>query len=1047
MLAQSLSTLPLSSDWKDRLDLANRSVPELYEDPETVRGSSHANAVRTILQGLNASAVLCVQGAPTIVIVVVENYEHAEMIDLHGALWNQGLASLLLVLTGNTVRAFSLACTPYAYAEREEFENRCQVRALNAITDALAIKDIVYGAESGRLWKHHSDYFKTGERIDQVLLNNLSVSQHQLCESGLPKEEAQVLLIQTMFVAYLEDRGIIGTEYFNRASNGTSGTLLELLESENTTALDRLFEKLRKDFNGDLFGAPCSFDSQDFTPAIGPSHLRTLARFRDGREIMETNGGQLRFWGYDFRYIPIELMSAVYDRFLGSQEDQQVNGAYYTPMFVADTVISTLWDSMSEKSKSKGRFLDPACGSGMFLVRSFQLLCEHWRETHQCQKIRWNVLLRILSRLTGYDINTGAVRVAVFSLYVALLEEVTPSDLLHLSKEQKPLPRLWGQTLRAQDFFHVDEISLKAEVILGNPPWSSRHGGDSSSMTWCRDQQFPAPSREVAWAFVWKSLQHLKRQGTVGFLLPAMGFLHNHANHAVRARVRLAKQARIVRIVNFSDLRFQLFEKASRAAALIVLRKRETNEPGYRFDYWVPKADLNLKMRRVITVGSLDKTSITSMDVEKNPFVFKQRLWLSNPEAKLFGYLKALPSLGEFVEDYRAANLTKESSANRWIVGNGFQPAVQSRLAEDNYQRHRSDVISTIPYLPVGAFQILAQATEHLSKFDDRTDGLVYRKGFERGFTGVRVLIPKGIRTVIGRLRACYTADPLTFQDAIVAISVPEKQARKAKLLTALLNSKLLYWFTFHGTASFGAERPIIRQADLLRLPFPAPGDFLDKEQSIAAESALVSIVDRALANLHKGFTLLSNEAELLNQLDSLSYSYFGLGDEEIALVEDAVINLIPNVQPHTANSIIDLAQPPRHEERAAYAYTLASCMAQWLSDNTVAHIKLEAKNRDLALLHIQLRKKKHRNVYNERNDQSVGAVFDRLRAQLDRPLPGNFQLVPDFRMFLGESLYLVKPLQRRFWLKSSAISDADAIALDLQDALQIGKFAVPDPC
>ena len=51
------------------------------------------------------------------------------------------------------------------------------------------------------------------------------------------------------------------------------------------------------------------------------------------------------------------------------------------------------------------------------------------------------------------------------------------------------------------------------------------------------------------------------------------------------------------------------------------------------------------------------------------------------------------------------------------------------------------------------------------------------------------------------------------------------------------------------------------------------------------------------------------------------------------------------------------------------------------------------------------------------------------------------FQLVPDFRLFTGKSLYLVKPLQRRFWLRSAAIADADAMAMDLQDAVQFGNL------
>ena len=193
---------------------------------------------------------------------------------------------------------------------------------------------------------------------------------------------------------------------------------------------------------------PCSFEENDGQQPLTPGHLNILNRFRSGREEMFGHAGQYRFWGYHFKYIPIELISAVYDRFLGEDDKQRrAQGAYYTPMFLADTVISQVWNTMSDTTKETGRFLDPACGSGVFLVRSFQRLCEHWRDTRTSRTIRWDSLLGILSRLHGWDIDGGAVRVAVFSLYIALLEEVSPPDLRRLMKRGRILPVLWGKNL------------------------------------------------------------------------------------------------------------------------------------------------------------------------------------------------------------------------------------------------------------------------------------------------------------------------------------------------------------------------------------------------------------------------------------------------------------------------------------------------------------------------------------------------------------------------------------------------------------------------
>lgn len=418
---------PLSPAWKERLGLASRRAPEFYESAGAVVDTPHALAIRSALDDLGLSGILCVQGVPTIAILTIEQYDAARVVDIHGALWNQGLASLLLIVAGDTVRAFSLARTPQEDSG-DEFDRRCLIATLEATADALEIRNLIYGAESGRLWRQHAEYFDAKERIDEVLLENLNASHQALCKAKLSSDAAQALLIQTMFIAYLEDRDIITAEYFQVATRNKADSFSALLETKNVRLLKSLFATLRNDFNGDLFVAPCSFDSPSKAPTVVEAHLDVLAQFRSGREEMAK--GQFRFWGYNFRYIPIELVSAVYDRFLGEREEERkAQGAYYTPMFLADTVVSQVWDLLPSDTKEKGHFLDPACGSGVFLVRSFQRLCENWRATHSARTIRWDSLLAILRRVHGWDVNGSAVRVAVFSLYVALLEEVSPPDI------------------------------------------------------------------------------------------------------------------------------------------------------------------------------------------------------------------------------------------------------------------------------------------------------------------------------------------------------------------------------------------------------------------------------------------------------------------------------------------------------------------------------------------------------------------------------------------------------------------------------------------
>ena len=968
----AIRPLPLDQKWKQRLDLTTRTAPDLYEDAAAVTDTLHARAIRTTFRDLRASAVFCTHRVPAVVILSVESYDRRAVIDLHAKLWNQGLAHLLLVLAGDTLRAFSLARIPRRGSD-EDFDDRCLAWELDAVRQALEVNNLIHGAESGRLWEHPK--FRPAERIDRVLLDNLKESHTRLL-NGMSPAAAQALLIQSMFIAYLEDREIVSRDYLRAATGGRADSFLDILKSESVAALDCLFERLRDDFNGDLFIAPCSFAEADCHPPPEPRHLEILSRFRSGEQ--EMGSGQYRFWGYDFKYMPIELISAVYDRFLGDLGTvRRGRGAYYTPRFVADLVISQIADKLPSEKLPDLRFLDPACGSGIFLVRCFQLLCEQRRgATDRSQRIPWDSLLAMLSRLEGWDIDAAAVWVAVFSLYVALLEEVEPPDIRALIERGNLLPGLWERTLRARDFFTVDpgDPGAQADVIVGNPPWLSRSQPERRSIEWCATEGLPMPGREEAWAFVWKSLRHLRADGVIALLLPSMGFLHNHAGSAVRARKRLLRDARIVRIVNLADLRFQLFDSAVRPAALIVFGHAEPEGRPYSLEYLTPKADLNLKNRRLITLSSADKHSLSSPMVEDDPSIFKRFMWISEPEEKLFHYLSSLPRLEEQITIL----------SYRW--------------------------------------------TDHLS--------CSRRNEFEEVLTGPRVLVLRGATyTKQMRLRATYAETRVTFQDKIQTIVHLCGGEPRAKLLTALINSKIAVWIMFHGAPLFGVERPDVQGDELRLLPFPRPDDLPDKARSRAAADQMISVINELIRASDYPFSNI--DGAVFAEIDRLAYDFFCLTDEEIILVEDTVAHIVPAVHP-ARNSVPEVWSSSTPEDRRRYARALLRRMSDWFEGGYTVAARLEAQNEDLAILRLTLQREHEASEYHEVESSRVNHVLADLAAQVGRPLAGNFQLLPDFRLVTGDHLYLVKPAQKRFWLRSAAIADADAIALDLHDALKV---------
>ena len=285
------------------------------------------------------------------------------------------------------------------------------------------------------------------------------------------------------------------------------------------------------------------------------------------------------------------------------------------------------------------------------------------------------------------------------------------------------------------------------------------------------------------------------------------------------------------------------------------------------------------------------------------------------------------------------------------MIGQGFQPFNAERITNQPTNYFISGYIGKLPYLPIRAFRPFAQPLENLLPWPSNH---VRRKGFERGFAGPRILIPQGVDTIQQRLRATYLEAPVTFQDVLQAIVVPPGEEHIAKLLTALLNSRLIAWFAFHGTGSFGSDRPKVHQSELMHFPFPSPDDTPERERSKSAENSLVSLINQMIESGSDPFRTPLGESDIFGEVDRLTYQFFCLSDDEITLVDDTVKNIIPAVQPRQS-LFPDMWRPADRRQRQEYATTLIRSMSEWFDSDCTVGIKLEARNEDLAVLRLAL--------------------------------------------------------------------------------------------
>src|SRR5262249_35343475 len=151
------------------------------------------------------------------------------------------------------------------------------------------------------------------------------------------------------------------------------------------------FRWLNGRFNGDLFpgkGDTKAIRQAEWMEEMGKvrrEHMRELSDFISG----QVTEGERWLWGlYSFDVIPLEFISSIYEEFVTEE------GAHYTPGFLVDYILDGVlgWEGMDWDL----RILDPACGSGIFLVKAYQRLIERWKNAHPNEPIEIPVLRTLL---------------------------------------------------------------------------------------------------------------------------------------------------------------------------------------------------------------------------------------------------------------------------------------------------------------------------------------------------------------------------------------------------------------------------------------------------------------------------------------------------------------------------------------------------------------------------------------------------------------------------------------------------------------------------
>lgn len=469
--------------------------------------------------------------APAPMVYVCKANTEAAADEVHRLVWNQDITPFVIVYTPKGIKFYS----GFEYSNGGGKGHLTQLLAFNEASK-FAKKFHASEINSGRFWKEWSSRIRPDRRVNWKLLDNLkNLDKHLQKNSGISRLTSHALIGKYVYLSYLRDRGILS----DRKLGSWGVDASEIFSSSASFAkVKRVVQELESWLNGNIF--PLAFSGNEAPKA---EHVRLVAGVFNGDDVLPSGDRQLTldFQAYDFSYIPIETLSVVYEQFLHAPDEKgeskgKSEGAYYTPIPVVNYMLGEMDQTLPLEDGVK--VLDPACGSGAFLVQCYRRLIEKTYPQHKNATVDPIALRELLvANIFGLDLDDDACSVTELSLLLTLLDYVAPPDLE--DDKRIKLPTLRGRNIFHSDFFNeLPQVikNTRFNWIVGNPPWKKLNpkklkDSDRPAWKWMQDNKIERPvgGNELALAFAWKAADLVDDDGEVGLFMPAMTLFDTRA--------------------------------------------------------------------------------------------------------------------------------------------------------------------------------------------------------------------------------------------------------------------------------------------------------------------------------------------------------------------------------------------------------------------------------------------------------------------------------------------------------------------------------------
>jgi N-6 DNA Methylase len=798
--------------------------------------------------------------------------------DIHDSVWNKNDTPNFIIVSEEKSYIFDSKVKPKKdnpfYAEIGSFKHNNSFDNDNPI--------LKKNLDSGYFFEFVIQKTKKNKQqeVDKDLLLNLIALRQDLLDVKNDETTIHLLILRSLFLKYLEDRGIYEKGYVVSAL------------SLSADALIAAFNEVGR-INGDIFKYDVLTADQ-----ISANYLSSIARFF----TCDYRTGQGSFFPYKFDCIPVQLISNVYEAFL-SDSKKKVKGIYYTPKFVVDFMLSETLQPLL-KSNPNITLFDPACGSAAFLVEGFKAIIVRNKAQKNFEKKK--EILR--NQIFGIDIDKDALQIAAFSLYLTLLEDLEPDFIRYQIEKQSPiLPNLIGKNLLCGNSLTDNELfkDKKFDCIVANPPWLSvkddientqaievRQAIGDSTIKGTVPEYKTVGDYQLSQAFILRVERWSQSDTIFGLIVNNSNFFNQKS---IAFRKELLTKYKLKTFYEFSKLNKILFKKtdigiikgkkiqvgATEPCAFLVFENIDNKEN--IINYIVPKLTLLSEALNLIQITHRDIKKVKqSVLVDISDEIIKKLQKGIITEVTNDAIWKIFVN-GEW-EDFELIKMLSQKKDYSFAIDckKGFEPKQNSipSINPDNKKIIFSENIERF------------YVSDILSDFDWNQEKRARGGGLKlSAYQGERLLIayrPKPSDNF--RLRCCYTNQEVIHKTDVVSFRTNYNQHYKPIL--GILNSSLIGYYLFNISSQWqgSLKREVARLNEIKSLPIKLLNENTDTMNTIA----------NLVIHIENSKKQYQDTTEIERKLDDIVFDLYGL-----LTFEKEIIREFYDINVHRKNDFV----------------------------------------------------------------------------------------------------------------------------------------------